>query len=88
VPIGTKVWNYVTTIKIKVMELLVFSLAILTVASIIGLSMVSFSVAFKSLVKINALEDKLNSIQGAPPKQDDDLHCEYSGFPSPKSYQN
>jgi cobalamin biosynthesis protein CobD/CbiB len=85
-PVGIKVWNYVTTIKIKVMELLVFSLAILTVASIIGLSMVSFSVAFKSLVKINALEDKLNSIQ--EPLKQEDLHCEYSGLPSVKAYEN
>jgi len=69
------------------MELLIFSLAILTVASIIGLSMVAFSVAIKSLVKINTLEDKLNSIQEQP-KQDDELHCEYSGLPSPKAYQN
>jgi hypothetical protein len=69
------------------MELLVFSLAILTVASIIGLSMISFSVAIKSLVKINELESKLNSIQGAPPKQDKDLHCEYSGLPSVKAYE-
>ena len=41
------------------MELLVFFLAILTVASIIGISMVSFVVAFKSLVKVNELEQEL-----------------------------
>jgi hypothetical protein len=41
------------------MELLVFFLAILTVASIIGISMVSFAVAFKSLVKVNELEQEL-----------------------------
>ena len=85
-PIGIEVWNYVTyNNKIKVMELLVFSLAILTVASIIGISMIAFSIAFKSLVKINELESKLNSIQSS---QDDDLHCEYSGLPSVKAYQN
>ena len=41
------------------MELLVFFLAILTVASIIGISMVSFTIAFKSLVKVNELEQEL-----------------------------
>jgi hypothetical protein len=41
------------------MELLVFFLAILTVASIIGISMVSFAIAFKSLVKVNELEQEL-----------------------------
>jgi hypothetical protein len=41
------------------MELLVFFLAILTVASIIGISMVAFTVAFKSLVKVNVLEQEL-----------------------------
>ena len=41
------------------MELLVFFLAILTVASIIGISMVAFAIAFKSLVKINELEQEL-----------------------------
>lgn len=41
------------------MEILVFFLAILTVASIIGISMVGFVVAFKSLVKVNELEQEL-----------------------------
>jgi hypothetical protein len=45
------------------MELLVFFLAILTVASIIGISMVAFVVAFKSLVKINLLEKELSQIK-------------------------
>jgi hypothetical protein len=45
------------------MEILVFFLAILTVASIIGLSMVAFVVAFKSLVKVTELEKELNQIK-------------------------
>jgi hypothetical protein len=61
-PVGHKVWYYVKLTKIKnnkLMELLVFFLAILTVASIIGISMVAFAIAFKSLVKINELEQEL-----------------------------
>jgi hypothetical protein len=45
------------------MELLVFFLAILTVASIIGISMVGFTIAFKSLIKINELEQELIKIK-------------------------
>jgi uncharacterized membrane protein (DUF106 family) len=41
------------------MELLVFSLAILIVGAIIGISMVAFKVAFTSLLKVNELENQL-----------------------------
>lgn len=50
------------------MELLVFALAILTVVSMIGLSMVSFTVAIKSLVKINLLEEEILQIKKQPKK--------------------
>lgn len=40
------------------MELLLFVLSILTVAAIIGISMISFRVAIQSLKKINELEQK------------------------------
>ena len=66
------------------MEILVFFLAILVVGSIIGISMVAFRVAVTSLVKVNSLEEKLNTDN----QQSEDLHCEYSGLPSPKVYEN
>ena len=66
------------------MEILVFFLAILVVGSIIGISMISFKVAVTSLVKVNSLEEKLNSDN----QQSEELHCEYSCLPSPKAYEN
>ncbi len=45
------------------MELLVFFLVILAVASIIGISMIAFKVAFTSIVKINSLEKELAEIK-------------------------
>ena len=66
------------------MEILVFFLAILVVGAIIGIAMIAFRVAFTSLVKVNSLEEKLNSDN----QQSEELHCEYSGLPSPKAYEN
>jgi hypothetical protein len=66
------------------MEILVFFLAILVVGAIIGISMVAFRVAVTSLVKVNSLEEKLNTDN----QQSEELHCEYSGLPSPKAYDN
>lgn len=40
------------------MELLLFILSILTIASIIGISMVSFAVAIKALKRVMLLEEK------------------------------
>jgi len=64
------------------MELLVLFLTILIVSSIIGISMISFRLAITSLLKVNSLEKKLKS------EKQEDLHCEYSGLPSPKAYKN
>jgi len=69
------------------MEILVLFLTILVVGSIIGISMIAFRVAFTSLIKVKLLEEKLNSENEESEKQED-LHCEYSGLPSPKAYQN
>jgi uncharacterized membrane protein (DUF106 family) len=66
------------------MEILVFFLAILVVGAIIGIAMIAFRVAFTSLVKVNSLEEKLNSDN----QQSEELHCEYIGLPSPKAYEN
>lgn len=66
------------------MEILVFFLAILVVGSIIGISMIAFRVAVTTLVKVNSLEEKLNTDN----QQSEELHCEYSGLPSPKAYEN
>jgi len=66
------------------MEILVFFLAILVVGSIVGISMIAFKVAVTSLVKVNSLEEKLNTDN----QQSEELHCEYSGLPSPKAYEN
>ena len=70
------------------MEILVFFLAILTVASIIVISMIAFRVAFTSLVKVNSLEEKLNSYNQQSEEQNPELHCEYSGLSSPKAYED
>lgn len=70
------------------MELLLLFLTILVVGSIIAISMISFRVAIASLLKVNLLEEKLKSDNQESSKQEDGLYCEYSGLPSPKSYQN
>lgn len=41
------------------MEILIFFLVILVVASIIGIAMVSFKVGFTSLLKVKVLEEEL-----------------------------
>ena len=66
------------------MEILLFFLAILVVGSIIGISMIAFRVAVTTLVKVNSLEEKLNTDN----QQSEDLHCEYSGLPSVKAYED
>lgn len=70
------------------MELLLLFLTILVVGSIIAISMISFRVAITSLLKVNLLEEKLKSNNQESSKQEDDLHCQYSGLPSPKAYEN
>lgn len=50
------------------MELVVFVLMILTIASIIGISMVSFKLAFTSLVKANELEQQIIAIKSKKSK--------------------
>lgn len=45
------------------MELLVFFLVILAFASIIGISMIAFKIAFASILKINSLEKELTEIK-------------------------
>jgi hypothetical protein len=45
------------------MEILIFFIAILVVASIIAISMIAFKVAFTSLVKVNSLEKELIEIK-------------------------
>jgi len=44
-------------------ELLIFFLAILIFASIIGISMVAFTIAFKSLIKVKVLETELTELK-------------------------
>lgn len=41
------------------MELIVFTLIILTIGSMIGLSMISFKIAYKALVEVNELKTEL-----------------------------
>ena len=43
------------------MELLVFTLIILTISSLVGLSMISFKIGYKALVEITELKAELNS---------------------------
>lgn len=50
------------------MELLVFVLMILTISSIIGISMVSFKLAFKTIIKLNELEQEIIEIKSKKSK--------------------